>query len=271
MKNWFSVLEAMHSFPNGHTMQNKASQRVRQRKFLVRNDSLPEMFKSTTAKFCKESSLHGLKNIAYSMQTRAISKLYFWITAQDARYFIEPIFRSQRLARLISVLIWSVSLVLGICFASVLMQLAWDKFQTNPTITTIETNTYPIWNLRFPAVTICNINKVFAPAAANFSQRLIDEGLNASRAGDFLAQLTKLIVPEPITDPFEDAFAVLGRMNYTIERLMYELMEPCGSMIRYCSWLGKAQPCRELFRVVTSSEGFCCAFNYHSPLDPEEV
>lgn len=83
---------------------------------------------------------------------------------------------------------------LGVSFAVVLILLVWDRFQSTPTITTIETNNYPIWNvpvspntrmdnknqlivyayhdLQFPAVTLCNINKVHRPATMNITEKL---------------------------------------------------------------------------------------------------
>lgn len=61
---------------------------------------------------------------------------------------------------------------MGAVFAIVLMGLVWDRFQTTPTITTVETNNYPIWNVPFPAITICNINKVYAPATKNITDKL---------------------------------------------------------------------------------------------------
>lgn len=52
------------------------------------------------------------------------------------------------------------------------MLLVWVKFQNTPTITTVETNNYPISNIQFPAVTLCNLNKVYAPAAENITKQL---------------------------------------------------------------------------------------------------
>lgn len=40
------------------------------------------------------------------------------------------------------------------------MQPIYHKWQVVPTITTVETTNYPIWNIHFPAVTICSNNKV---------------------------------------------------------------------------------------------------------------
>lgn len=73
---------------------------------------------------------------------------------------------------LLSQIIWAVSCVLGAVMAIVMMRLIWTKFQTTPTITTIETNNFPIWNVQFPAVTLCNINKVYKPAAENIREKL---------------------------------------------------------------------------------------------------
>lgn len=50
---------------------------------------------------------------------------------------------------------------------------------------------------------------------------------------------------------------------------MFEVMRPCKDMIQNCTWLGSMMPCENLFKIATSSEGFCCSFNYKPPLDPK--
>lgn len=72
----------------------------------------------------------------------------------------------------LSLLIWLTACVLGIMFAVILIMLVYERFQSTPTITTVETNNYPIWNVHFPAVTICNNNKVFKPATVNITKKL---------------------------------------------------------------------------------------------------
>ena len=55
---------------------------------------------------------------------------------------------------------WSV-IVVGACIlCGVLVYPIYDKWQTTPTITSIEETNYPIWNIYFPAVSICSNNKV---------------------------------------------------------------------------------------------------------------
>lgn len=85
----------------------------------------------------------------------------------------------------------------------------------------------------------------------------------------FFENLSKLVVPEYIDDAYVRIWEALDIMNYTTERLMFEVMRPCRDMIRNCTWLGSKMPCETLFKVATGSEGFCCSFNYIPPLDPK--
>lgn len=180
---------------------------------------------------------------------------------------------------------------MGAVFAIVLMRLVWDRFQTTPTITTVETNNFPIWNVPFPAVTICNINKVYAPATRNITEKLsvrlqirkcyfrlnflkisrIEKGLAKESVIEFLENLAKLITPEYIDALYLKTYQILEEMGYTTDRLMFELMQPCSNMIKSCAWLGKIVPCDTLFRVAKSSEGFCCSFNYKALKDSLEM
>ena len=41
------------------------------------------------------------------------------------------------------------------------MRPIYDKWQNTPTITSIEDTNYAVWNINFPAVTICSNNKAF--------------------------------------------------------------------------------------------------------------
>jgi len=54
--------------------------------------------------------------------------------------------------------------ILSIVFCVILMLRLWVNYSNNPIVTTIYTSN-PIWNVSFPAVTICNNNKVYRPHA----------------------------------------------------------------------------------------------------------
>lgn len=182
-------------------------------------------------------------------------------------------FKPKSIGHLISVLFWSCALIVGFILATIMIRISWNKFEAQPTITTITTAVHPIWHLPFPAVTVCNTNKVYAPAASKFTRLLLARGLTAERAEEFLSLLQTLTTMTGTleTDTFDDAFHAVAIMNYTIERIMHELMVPCAEMFAKCWWRGEEQPCGQLFRVSTASDGFCCAFNFKPPLDASLV
>lgn len=121
----------------------------------VRENYCVRALTQTAMDFCRETTLHGIKHVVVDIQELGSSYS-----------------RDKRISKLVSLVIWVSACVMGAVFAIVLMGLVWDRFQTTPTITTVETNNYPIWNVPFPAVTICNINKVYAPATRNITEKL---------------------------------------------------------------------------------------------------
>lgn len=99
----------------------------------------------------------------------------------------------------------------------------------------------------------------------------MEKGLDEVKINRFLSNLDKLITPDYVDSLFYRFFEILQTLNYTSERLMFELMEPCTFMLQNCHWLGKSVPCQTLFRVAKSSEGFCCSFNYKALKSSLEV
>lgn len=60
---------------------------------------------------------------------------------------------------------------------------------------------------------------------------------------------------------------LLERLGFKPEMIMKEFILGCNEMLSNCSWLGVDMPCNQLFRMVKSSEGFCCSFNYNGLRD----
>ncbi|XP_011699645.1 PREDICTED: pickpocket protein 28-like [Wasmannia auropunctata] len=65
---------------------------------------------------------------------------------------------------IIESVLWFVVCISSIVFCVILMLRLWANYSNNPIVTTIYTSN-PIWNVPFPAVTICNNNKVYRPHA----------------------------------------------------------------------------------------------------------
>lgn len=95
--------------------------------------------------------------------------------------------------------------------------------------------------------------------------------ITEERVDSFFHILNILVTPDFVDDTFNDTLAALEKLNYTMDRLMFTMMEPCTQLLHFCVWLGTRMPCNQLFRVSSSAEGFCCSFNYKPPLDPLQV
>ncbi|XP_066601859.1 sodium channel protein Nach-like isoform X2 [Prorops nasuta] len=143
-----------------------------------------------------------------------------------------------------------------------MMMHVWRNFDQNPTVTTIDA-AHPIRNLPFPGVTICNNNKVYKPRTREFRKIMQSNGLNSSEMDQYFLLLSKLVRPERIEANNSMLTGVLGFLNVSVEGLMYQLRQPCSSMLISCSWLGYRYDCSKIFKTVKSNQGFCCAFNYH--------
>lgn len=56
--------------------------------------------------------------------------------------------------------VWILVFLSGICFSGYFCWQMWQKWEQSPMLTSVETHLYPLKNVPFPAVTICNVNKV---------------------------------------------------------------------------------------------------------------
>lgn len=196
----------------------------------------------TTADFCDVSSLHGLRLLGMNITS-----------------FKEGV----KVLRVIAVAIWATAISVGFFLAVFLMSKIWHRYSISPTITTIETKNYPISSVLFPGVTICNINVVSKPQADALYRRMQDKGFPTDEnTWNFFKNLYTLINYEQVDEDYSRVFEFLEKFNYTTNKLMRTLAQPCDSLLRRCYWLGKLTNCSEIFRTTTSGFGFCCSFNY---------
>ena len=52
------------------------------------------------------------------------------------------------------------SFCLGGFLASYFISALWDKWEASPVYVSVDTTSYPIYNIPFPAVSICSVNKI---------------------------------------------------------------------------------------------------------------
>ncbi|KYQ53388.1 Sodium channel protein Nach [Trachymyrmex zeteki] len=167
---------------------------------------------------------------------------------------------------IIESVLWFMVCILSIVFCVILMLRLWANYSNNPIVTTIYTSN-PILNVSFPAVTICNNNKVYRPHADLMAKNLYMDGFTTNDSDKFFSSLIKLIRPEKISMDNATARKFLDRLDMTVETLMEQLMQPCSALLLRCIWIGKVYDCSKIFKTVKSREGFCCAFNFHYDLN----
>ncbi|XP_046142012.1 pickpocket protein 28-like isoform X2 [Osmia bicornis bicornis] len=92
------------------------------------------------------------------------------------------------------------------------------------------------------------------------------KGLDINVSKKLFSSLMKLIRPDKLTIDNATASWALDILGYSVEKLMFELMQPCSMLVVRCSWLGQLYDCNKIFKTVKSPEGFCCGFNYHFKL-----
>lgn len=90
------------------------------------------------------------------------------------------------------------------------------------------------------------------------------KGFNETAIRSAFSRLNSLVRPKILYNGNEAAELkrAMDTLNMTIPDLMQQMMHPCDRMIRYCTWLNRVTPCNQLFHVIQSTFGYCCAFNY---------
>ncbi|XP_026467426.1 sodium channel protein Nach-like, partial [Ctenocephalides felis] len=155
----------------------------------------------------------------------------------------------------------------------------WVDFVAKPTATTIESTQYPIWEVPFPAIAICPVNKISKKKAEAYAEKL------ANLAGLKQAQMLELVhLMGRIYDhdiEGQEQFTTLQNIldtydvnnatgMYDISEHMIQLSPQCEDMLSDCSWDGYSELCGALFSMRPTMEGLCCTFNYVRGLNMTE-
>nr|XP_032521529.1 sodium channel protein Nach-like [Danaus plexippus plexippus] len=150
------------------------------------------------------------------------------------------------------------------------LQYLWYGNISKPLIIVMDSSTYPISSIDFPAVTICNFNRISKAALENYVQKFQQRNnhrKDAKGIREQLLQLGRLIDysynKTLLNGKFQSFEENLENYDGVVE-IMKELSPPCDKMLIKCSWLGVIQDCNKLFKVHLTVRGHCCSFNHIS-------
>ncbi|CAH0550265.1 unnamed protein product [Brassicogethes aeneus] len=170
---------------------------------------------------------------------------------------------------------WLLIVLSGVCGAIYMTILFWERYTSNPTRTTILTTFAPTVIIPFPAVTVCNINRIMVDKVDSFVDELHLKGDEAELAKRALPQLLAFTHPTftkfNVTE-LQTLQAILENNEITdINYIMKRITQSCPEMLVKCVWSYKEEECMELFRETLTVNGHCCSFNYIEKFESEMV
>lgn len=159
-----------------------------------------------------------------------------------------------------------VIVIFALITSVVLLVISWQWNAQTPTTTVIENTHYATWNIPFPAVTICNMNKISAAAALKLSARLTrpDNLTDLELSRMFRLVLHFEGIGRASVEQYAQLDAILRQNDLSVASLMRNIAPRCSDMLERCMWKGTQTRCDNLFQEVNGTEGVCCSFNNHA-------
>ncbi|XP_045473290.1 sodium channel protein Nach-like [Harmonia axyridis] len=190
---------------------------------------LKTSWKVQTQVFFENSTLHGVRYIA-----------------EKGRPFFENF-------------MWFVCVMVGLITSIIIIFSLWEKFQTNPTITGLDTD-FHSWDVAFPAITICQEKPGNMTLIDDYIENKFSDIEDKDQAKKFLELLTTLSY-----DNMKD-IGQFGKFDVfleasTLKNIMISMMNKCQDIFDSCEWKSKPYDCCEGFFPVFTENGFCYTFN----------
>ncbi|XP_072380882.1 pickpocket protein 28-like [Diabrotica undecimpunctata] len=203
------------------------------KKSVIEKMSFFEMLRDDLNMFCNITNLHGYKFIAMPGRKKPERVIWFILC--------------------IALLVLTLTLVMQ----------SWFTNEKEPLLLLTESNHYAIYNYDFPAITICNNNKITKRRAlwiaSNFTNSSIEDFANDLRS---MFYLIKFKMPNATTlEKLTKLQKIFDQNNVRAEEILQKLTSSCESILVKCLWKGLAAKCTNLFQQIRTTEGFCCSFN----------
>uniref|UniRef100_A0A182WEP0 Pickpocket n=1 Tax=Anopheles minimus TaxID=112268 RepID=A0A182WEP0_9DIPT len=178
--------------------------------------------------YCANSSIHGFKYFVGSNRTR-VEKIW-----------------------------WVAMCILSIYGCGSLIQTVYDKWRRDPVVVTFAEKPTPIYDIPFPAVTICPVTKVKS-AVLNFTavyQRVLREGGNVTEE-----EYDRFLAMIQVCDFSFNKFLANQSYDDNLVHVLQEMAIPFEEMFVTCIWGNKYTFCNDLFKPTLTERGICYTFN----------
>ncbi|XP_075157998.1 pickpocket protein 28-like [Haematobia irritans] len=169
--------------------------------------------------FCSNSTLHGL-NYLTNKNLYPLERAYF-----------------------------AVAFITVIIVASFFIFNVYIKWITTPVIFSINPKPTFITDEPFPALTICNMNRVYKAKAEQYNENTVEHAM--------MQMLCRRDINFTVADTVNDWNA--------LNQFISDISQPCENMLVSCRFGGIDYNCKRIFHAIITDEGMCCAFNMVHP------
>lgn len=155
-------------------------------------------------------------------------------------------------------------MLVGFLLAFSVTDKAWQKFQTNPTFTSLILNQHDI-RIAYPTITVCPGEAEDPQKVEEFIKKLGVSGNDSEEIAELLKAipnfsygshgLKSLVTSDVVRRNEEKLFTTDPRV------LAFKLAKSCDAILGLCYFKGQTIECCSAFLPVYSEHGFCYAFN----------
>ncbi|XP_059083484.1 pickpocket protein 28-like [Tigriopus californicus] len=237
--------------PQTHTV--KLDRSDKNQAWNPKSDRNTELISNVEQSFFSQTTIHGLKYLLEPKKTRF--ERGFWILAVICSWAFAAF------------MIIQVIITYHFFFNSP-QHIVLAKWQESPILVSYDSTTTPIWELPFPALTICNMNKVQRSRI-----EAIEAILKRNASNDFYAKERRFAteICQKTTARHSELQRAPSNQDVSVANLdidgkmlqhyMNNLGQDCSQMLLRCEFKGISRNCSELFIPVITDEGRCCSFN----------
>lgn len=195
---------------------------------------------SMFADFCNNSTVHGVKYLG-----------------EKQRHWSERAF-------------WVMAFIISVTGCTIMIVKIYDKWQYTPVIVSFAEKSTPVWQIPFPAVTICpetkamkkhvDMTKGYIYTRVGMRDNLTDE---EARNLEAISQVCDLHLFSEKTMEINS-----GLKPEEIVPLLKSITVSLNETTLFCKWRNAVGSCEEFFTEIITEEGFCYTFNV---LDSSEL
>ncbi|XP_026472958.1 pickpocket protein 28 isoform X2 [Ctenocephalides felis] len=183
--------------------------------------------------FCANTSIHGVK---YLGERRRSTTERLW---------------------------WIIVFIASLSMCGILIMKVWHKWDSSPVIVSFAEKTTPVWQVPFPAVTICSENKA-RQSVFNFTEAFHQRAEDLNMTDYEYEMLTTISL---VCDRHLIQFGNKLANSSVVDKLL-EVAPEFDEMMFHCKWKNSPGNCTTLFSRIVTEEGVCYTFNM---LDANEL